>query len=249
MSQIVRGPFLVLRTIDYSETSQVLRLFTGPTGKIGAIAKGSKRLKGSFQGAFDLFAHYEGVWIEKGEGRLDLLTSAALREDFGRARTDLHSLYAASYISEFIEELTPEGQAHRELFDLALGTLRRLDSGRPVASEIFLFEARALRLLGVFPRLLECGMCRGRITQTEAFFSLRDGGAICVKCRPRDSGYFTIGTRVLYALHHLQSSEAPSVEALAPVRDDLRFVLDHYVRHVAERTLKTARFLQEACRG
>lgn len=246
---MIRGEFLVLRTIDFSETSQVLRLYTARSGKIGAIARGSKRLKGSFQGAFDLFALYDGFWIEKGDGKLDVVASATLREDYSRLRSDLHALYAASYVAEFIDELTPYGQAQPELFVAVVEALRRLNGSMPVGHAVFLFEADALRMLGVFPRLLDCGLCRGKITQTEAYFSLRDGGAICVKCRPRDPGYFTIGSRVLYALSHLASEGARALESVHAVRDDLRFVLDHYIRYVAERTLKSARFVQEACRA
>jgi DNA repair protein RecO (recombination protein O) len=249
MNETVRGPFFVLRTIDYSETSQVLRLYTERSGKIGAIARGSKRTKGSFQGPFDLFALYDGVWIEKGEGRLDVVISADLREDWRRLREELHALYAASYVAEFIDELTPDGQAQPDLFALAVATLRRLSQSAPVGRAVFQFEARALRILGVFPRLLECGLCGGRVSQTEAYFSLRDGGSICIKCRPRDPGYFTVTTRALYALSYLGSADPSAVESLDPVRDDLRFLLDHYVRHVAERGFKTARFVQEACRA
>ncbi len=36
---------LVLRTIDFSETSLVVWLFTREFGKIGALAKGARRLK------------------------------------------------------------------------------------------------------------------------------------------------------------------------------------------------------------
>jgi DNA repair protein RecO (recombination protein O) len=246
---MIRGEFLVLRTIDFSETSQVLRLYTERSGKIGAIARGSKRLKGSFQGAFDLFALYDGIWIEKGDSKLDVIASATLLEDYPRVRQDLHALYGASYVAEFIDELTPEGQAQPELFDLAVETLRRLNGAMPAAHAVFLFETQALRMLGVFPRLLDCGQCRGKITQTEAFFSLRDGGAICIKCRPRDPGFFTMSARVFYALSHLGSEGELALESIHPVRDDLRFLLDHYVRYVAERSFKSARFVQEACRA
>ncbi|MHC4433863.1 MAG: DNA repair protein RecO, partial [Planctomycetota bacterium] len=41
---------ICIRAVDYSETSQIVTLFARDTGKIGAIAKGSKRPKSKFDG-------------------------------------------------------------------------------------------------------------------------------------------------------------------------------------------------------
>ena len=48
---------ICIRAVDYSETSQIVTLFTKQNGKIGAIAKGSKRPKSSFDGPIELFAY------------------------------------------------------------------------------------------------------------------------------------------------------------------------------------------------
>jgi DNA repair protein RecO (recombination protein O) len=44
---------VVLRTVEWSETSLIVTLFTDSFGKIGAIAKGAKRLKSPFESALD----------------------------------------------------------------------------------------------------------------------------------------------------------------------------------------------------
>ena len=45
---------IVIRTIDFSETSLILTLFSREFGKVRGIAKGARQLKNSFDSALDL---------------------------------------------------------------------------------------------------------------------------------------------------------------------------------------------------
>ena len=45
---------IVIRQADFSESSRVVTFFTRDFGKISALAKGAKRLKGPFQAAIHL---------------------------------------------------------------------------------------------------------------------------------------------------------------------------------------------------
>ena len=48
---------ICISAIDYSETSQIVTFFTRETGKISAIAKGSKRPKSAFGGPIEILAY------------------------------------------------------------------------------------------------------------------------------------------------------------------------------------------------
>ena len=50
---------IVIRAVEFSETSLVVTLFTREFGKLGALAKGARRLKGPFESALDLLALFE----------------------------------------------------------------------------------------------------------------------------------------------------------------------------------------------
>lgn len=118
---------LVVRGTDWSETSRITTLFTREFGKIRALAKGGRRLKSSFDVAFDLLTVCRIVFIRKSSGGLDLLTEAQLAERFPIFRHDLKSLYAGYYIAELLAEGTQEYDPHPDLFDAAVATLRGLD--------------------------------------------------------------------------------------------------------------------------
>ncbi|HOV78047.1 MAG TPA: recombination protein O N-terminal domain-containing protein, partial [Sedimentisphaerales bacterium] len=63
-----------IRTVDYSETSQILTLFGRLSGKIRAIAKGSKRVKSAFEGPIEVLSCGQIVYSPAFGGRLATLT-------------------------------------------------------------------------------------------------------------------------------------------------------------------------------
>ncbi|MHC4155757.1 MAG: DNA repair protein RecO, partial [Planctomycetota bacterium] len=54
---LTKDEAICIRAVDYSETSQIVTFFTRANGKVGAIAKGSKRPKSAFDGAIEVFSH------------------------------------------------------------------------------------------------------------------------------------------------------------------------------------------------
>src|SRR6185503_9243147 len=131
---------LVLKVVEFSETSSVVMLFTREFGKIHGLAKGARRPKGPFESALDLLALVRIVFLRKSSDALDLLTEAKLERRFRPAGGDLSSLYAAYYIAELLSDLTDDYDPHVELFDAAEQTLAALRTPGNAALLILRFE-------------------------------------------------------------------------------------------------------------
>src|SRR5262249_48611966 len=142
---------LVLRVIEFSETSSIVWLFTREFGKVRGLAKGARRLKGPFEAALDLLCHCRVLFLRKSSDALDLLTEAKLEQRF-RPR-DLSSLYAGYYVAELLSEFTDDHDPHPPLFDAACEALTGLANEGRVASVVLRFEMTALRVLGHLPSL------------------------------------------------------------------------------------------------
>jgi DNA repair protein RecO (recombination protein O) len=122
---------IVVRGTDWSETSRITTLFTREFGKVRALAKGGRRLKSSFDVAFDLLTVCQVMFIRKQHGGLDLLTEARLEAQFPYLRTNLPALYAGYYVAELLADGTQDYDPHPPLFDAALETLRGLGKPTP----------------------------------------------------------------------------------------------------------------------
>ncbi len=144
---------IILKVVDFSETSAIVTAFTREFGKIHGLAKGARRLKGPFESALDLLSRCTVVFLRKSSGALDLLTEAKLQRRFRPPGRDLSCLYAGYYVAELLSELTDDYDPHPELFELADNTLIEFSSGGSVSLLVTRFELAALSILGHLPSL------------------------------------------------------------------------------------------------
>jgi DNA repair protein RecO (recombination protein O) len=227
---------IVIRTVEFSETSLVVTLFTREFGKIGALAKGARRLKGPFESALDLLALCRIVFLHKSSDALDLLTEAKLLRRFRPAGHDLSGLYAGYYVAELLGELTDDDDPHPELFDLADETLVALAAGESVAKWVVRFELGALRLLGHIPSLETCAECGATVAPTgRVAFGQLDGGVLCPACRQGKNHVVLVSAGVLRAMAQLADPDRQAwrrLEIDARSLGELRGLLNHYFTHM-----------------
>lgn len=238
---------LVLRSVEFSESSLILTLFTREFGKIQSLAKGGRRLKGPFESALDLLALCRIVFLRKSSDALDLLTEAKLQRRFRVPGRDLSSLYAGYYVAELLDALTDQYDPHPELFDLADETLVALTAGEPVASQVLRFELGALRFLGHFPSLDACVGCGAPAPETgRVAFGQLDGGVLCGRCRVGKRQVASVSAGVLRIMAQLGELEKPAGRALEidpRSRGELRGLLNHYLYNLLGRKPRMHQYL------
>jgi len=224
---------IVLRVVEFSETSLVVTLFTREFGKLGALAKGARRPKGPFESALDLLAVCRIVFLRKSSEALDLLTEAKLQRRFRPSGRDLSCLYAGYYVAELLSELTDEYDPHPELFDLADETLQALAGETSVGEEVLRFELGTLRILGYLPSLDTCVECAAPVPATGRIaFGLLDGGVLCSKCRGGKRQVAAVNADVLRVMGRLADPDRRTRHQInidARHRGELRGLLNRYL--------------------
>ncbi len=223
---------IVLRAIEFSETSYVVTLFSRDFGKVQALAKGARRPKGPFESALDLLSLCRVVLLRKSSDALDLLTEAKLERRFRVRGRDLSSLYAGYYVAELLRELTGEGDPHPLLFEAADRTLSDLGQSDPVASLVLRFEIDALRILGHLPTLETCVECGRRVPLSGRLnFGILSGGSLCDNCRPGKRQVVSIGAGTAKTLLNFAdpNSDAWKRHDLKRSSGELRGVVNQYL--------------------
>ncbi len=227
---------IVIRIIEFSESSCVVTLFTRDFGKITSLAKGARRPKGPFESAIDLLALVRIVFLRKSEDVLDLLTEAKLERRFRAAARDLARLYGGYYVAELLLELTDEGDPHPELFDAAVAALRGLDDSAHVPTTLLRFELAALAILGHRPTLDDCATCGERVPELPRVpFGLLSGGVLCAKCREGKRLVITLSNAARRTLQQeLQDERSTALpeEIERTIRGELRGLLNQYMSHL-----------------
>lgn len=246
----VSSDAIVLRSVDFSESSLVLTLLTREYGKIHAIAKGARRLKNPFESALDLLAQINVSFIRKSGEVLDLLTEAKLQARFRPDRTTIQALNAGYYLAELLDLTTADGDPMPELYDLAAETLNRYQRDDRTADAREYFEWNFLDLIGQKPSIRLCANCGARLELETLrdrgnwiLLSFLDGGVICPACRVR--GTFTqtalFHPDVFLRLERLDTGEPiPSIETIAQnIQGGVRELFDLDFCHILSRRPKT----------
>ncbi len=193
---LTKDTAICIRVVDYSETSQIVTLFTRATGKINAIAKGSKRPKSAFDGPIEVFSYGEIVFSDSSREKLATLTEFQQTPAFTCRTDNLFALNCCLFGTELVNGLTHDYDPHPELFDSFLQFLQNVNehqaSGiehRKVLSLLILFQLVLLREIGLMPILNACANCKtpychsrasGNLSQT--YFSSSANGLICKDC-------------------------------------------------------------------
>ena len=257
---------VVLRTVDFSETSMIVTFFTRNSGKIACIAKGARRLKNPFDSALDPMNQCKILVYPKSGDTLDLVTEAKLDERF-RVRT-LVSMYAGFHVVGFLDAFLEKGDAMPELFDLTHRTLAdlinaddrvpasaKLKSPPEEVSRILLrFEFLAMDLLGFAPMLTRCMECEMEIdeksqtkTRGRVAFAMLDGGVLCETCRPGHRQVASLSLPVIKIMRQLASENDLLWRRLKidpKILGELRGVWNQYLANRLERPLTTLAWLK-----
>jgi len=189
MGMLSKDEAVCLRAVDYSETSQIVTLFTRTAGKISAIAKGSKRPRSSFDGPIEMLSHGRIVITQHDKDKLATLTEFQQSPGFSAFRSNLFAMNCCLFAAELVNSLTHEHDAHPELYDGLLQFLKDANEQgsterREMLALLILFQLTLLREVGLQPVLHRCINCRNAFTGKwrEVYFSGLANGLICGDC-------------------------------------------------------------------
>ncbi|MEM7168299.1 MAG: DNA repair protein RecO [Planctomycetota bacterium] len=150
MMKTVRTRGLVLRTLPYSETSQIVWAFTKDVGVVHLLAKGSLRppqKSSSFHGPLNLAGWYDLVF-RRGRSEMHTIHEARLVEGFDHLRHDLRCYLDTCLALEVMDKMFSPGDPHPRFLRGALSYLKLLGVGR---------AQQALRIHFYSELLEECG--------------------------------------------------------------------------------------------
>ncbi len=177
---------VVLRRLDYSETSQVLVLFTRDHGQVRAIAKGIKRsTRTRFAAAIDLLDVGDLVVSVRSPRQQALATLTEWKQcrSLSSLRHSLPRLYAAQYAADVTSGLTADWDPHRELYEALLRLLEALSDADQVLPLLSAFVSELLTAVGSSPQFSTCVGCRRPVRSGPGLhFSSFEGGLLCRDC-------------------------------------------------------------------
>ena len=178
----VKTEAVVLRSIRYGEADRVVHLYSSTRGRVGAIAKGSRRPKSRFGGRLEPFFRLDLVLYE-GRGDLLTVTGASTVDGYPRLRSSGPALGAAGRACDSVLRLLDSGEPNGAAYNLLCNYLGLLDADSEAASAqgaALAFRLKLALAAGFSPELASCASC-GEADHIAAF-SGAAGGVVCASC-------------------------------------------------------------------
>ena len=149
---IFRTEAVVLRSMEYGETSRIVTLFTRERGKISVLARGARLLKSRFGSTLQPMSYTQVVFYHKPTRTLQTLTESSHVQPFNGIGRDLEKISVGLRIVELVKALLEEEQEHQQVFGLLLEVLDRLDRAEAHAENLWpFFQLRLAMILGFAP--------------------------------------------------------------------------------------------------
>lgn len=258
---------ICIRHIDWSETSQIVALFTREHGKIRGLAKGSKRTSpgavARFCGGIELLTRGEVVATLKPTTELAAITEWDLQDPYFHLHTDLPAQHLAMYAADLIGAMTADRDPHPGAFEALVRLLEELGQGRSAATPQAAGKNAAWRAAGLlrfqWELLADCGfrpqLERDVVTDepldgagSALWFDAHAGGLTAAPdpaaaypgaARPQQAGPWRVRGETVALLRRLAANPQAGDDAEHGSVDRANKLLCVYARAILDRELPT----------
>jgi DNA repair protein RecO (recombination protein O) len=230
---------IVLRSIRYGEADRIVHLYTAARGRLGAIAKGSRRPKSRFGGRLEPFFRLDLVLYE-GRSELMTVTGASTVDGYGALRSDGPRIGAAARACDAVLRLLDSAEPNSAAYNLLRSYLDLLDGpqgangARPAVA--LAFRAKLALASGFVPELSSCARCGE--TEHLSAFSGAAGGVVCASCE--GEGFPLSEEAHVFLVNALGKPLAEAPDAGAPALRAAERAIGETLEHHAHVKLRAA---------
>ena len=149
---ILRSDAIVLRSIEFSETSRIVTLYTRERGRMSVIAKGARSSKSRFGSTLEPLSHIQVVVFCKAGRDLQQLTETSHVDVWSGIRTTLPKLEIGYRMLELTSALMHQEEANPGVYVLLASVLSALDATDERIGNLWpYFQLRLAAALGFGP--------------------------------------------------------------------------------------------------
>jgi len=200
----IKSAAIVLKSINWRDTSKIVTLFTREQGKMSVIAKGARQSKSKYQGILESINLLEVVIYISTNRKLQILGQATLEETFQKIRADYDKTGYTFALLELTDIFFKEGSIDIIFFDffkVLLSEIGKIDNPKIV---FWYFLIKLNSYLGFKPEFNICTACNRLVTSEEVVFSIREGAIVCRNCSSSADNGWKLSNSTRKSLSDLQ---------------------------------------------
>ena len=184
MSELLKTEAVVLRKLDYGDTSKIATLYSDELGKFAVIIKGGRTAKTKVGMIVDPLNIIQIVLYKKDTREIQIVTQADLVFSPNVLKDDLERIKYASAIAELVFNLIPEHEANLKIFRGIKKILMLLNDKNENPKILFIkFFLFFVKEIGYEIQLSSCASCGKELSKDMALFYSYNKGALCPECQ------------------------------------------------------------------
>lgn len=244
---IDRARGIVLNKRDLRETSIIADFYTKEFGKISGILKGIRTEPEKFASNLEPFSLNEIIFYRKTNSSLHLVSQADKLDNFTCVRQSIERTSTAGFMVELINSIMQPEDKNEEIFNLALASLKELETNYNPEKIATIFKIKILSLSGFKPHFDSCVCCMDKITG-QSKFSLSLGGLLCPRCMPKDPASRAIFRGTIATVLHIERNSFTGSLNLGmnpQIKKELDLILNSFLNFHLGRELKSQKLINK----
>ncbi len=220
-SMITKTEAVVLRTVEYQESSIIATLFTLKHGKIAVIAKGARKPKSKFSAFLVPGQMLEVVYYMKHTRQVQTLSDTSYLKKLDNLRFDLQKMALVTITMELTDQLLHENEVNESLFQFLSSLLPWLNDEDSVSKIMFPYiQIRLAQLLGIGIQIV----IEEQVSPKTGYINVKSG-TLSTESYDSDSLRLTPG-QFQFVRESLQSMKS-SIFDIDLTKNELNSLIDH----------------------
>ncbi|MBN2540670.1 MAG: DNA repair protein RecO [Bacilli bacterium] len=216
---------LILKKLDYKESSQILYLYTDK-GLMSVLVHGSRKVKSPY---LNLTRVLNLVGLHTSGKDLQTLRDGDVLEDFRDLKENIETFTYLQHILELVYHIAQHEHDHEKLYLFLLKILAKVKTTEAYIPYLNMVELKLLHLLGINPLFTSCTSC-GKTDHLQ--FSVREGGMCCKEHyqgnEPRVSDECV---KLMMKLYYYDLQAPTPIDYTEETLRELRGVIDRYYEY------------------
>jgi DNA repair protein RecO (recombination protein O) len=178
---------------------------------------------------------------------LHLVSQADKLDNFTRARQNIERTTTAGFMMELIGSIMQPEDQNEDVFNLALASLKELETNYNPEKIATIFKIKMLKLSGFKPHFDSCVSCMEKI-MGQSKFSISLGGLLCPRCMHKDSSSRAIFRGTVATILHIERNNFSTSLSLGmnpQIKKELDLILNAFLNFHLGHELKSQKLINK----
>lgn len=233
MAQI-KSHALVLKSINWKDSSKIVSLYTREKGRVDVVAKGVRRKNHPQIANFETLNLIESIIYFSDKRELQNIGETTLLNSYHKIRTDLDKTAVGLAILELIDIFFQQSDSDSIFFDFLLSQFQSLEKSENFQVIFWFFILKLISYLGFKPQFEKCNSC-SHIKNEDYFFQMTSGSVFCRDCIGETPLFINLKKEIHQYLNRLQNTNHKKVaDVKLPKQikfNNFNFLLDYLRLH------------------